>query len=76
VDQVQTLEPPRDLAAALKRNAKARAAFEGFSPSSRKAMLQWLLSAKTDATRERRIGEIVRLATLGLRANTPEARGR
>lgn len=76
IDSIQTLEPPKDLLSALTRNAKARVAFEGFSPSSRKAMLQWLLGAKTDATRQRRIGEIVRLAALGLRANTAEARGK
>lgn len=75
IDSIQSLKPPTDLRKALAKNAAARKAFEAFSPSSRKALLQWILSAKAATTREARITKIVRLAALGLRANTPEARG-
>jgi hypothetical protein len=46
---------PADLAAALKKNAKARATFEGFSPSHRREYLAWITEAKTDDTRKRRL---------------------
>jgi uncharacterized protein YdeI (YjbR/CyaY-like superfamily) len=50
---------PDGLAAALKRNKKARAAFEGFPPSHRREYLEWITEAKTDATRDRRIAQAV-----------------
>src|SRR5688572_4265457 len=46
---------PADLAAALKKNAKARATFEGLSPSHRREYLEWITEAKTDATRQKRL---------------------
>lgn len=46
---------PADLASALKKNAKARATYEGFSPSHRREYLVWITEAKTDATRTRRL---------------------
>lgn len=75
-DAAETLENPPDLAAALERNATARANFAAFAPSARKGILWWIHSAKTDATRAKRVAETVRLAALNLRANFPESRGR
>ncbi len=51
------LATPPDLAAALKqrKHAKARATFEGFSPSNRREYIEWITDAKTDATREKRL---------------------
>lgn len=46
---------PPDLLAALKRDRKAQATFEGFSPSHRREYVEWITEAKTDATRQRRI---------------------
>lgn len=46
---------PPDLRAALRRHAKARAAFESFSPSGRQDYLQWLAEAKRPETRNRRL---------------------
>lgn len=37
---------PADLAAALKKNAKARATFEDFSPSHKREYLEWITGAK------------------------------
>jgi uncharacterized protein YdeI (YjbR/CyaY-like superfamily) len=75
-DSAETLEEPEDLARALKKTPASFAAWRGFAPSSRKGILWWIASAKTDATRAKRIAETVRLAALGLRANFPESRGR
>jgi uncharacterized protein YdeI (YjbR/CyaY-like superfamily) len=46
---------PRELSAALKKNAKARATFEAFSPSHKREYLEWITDAKTDETRQRRL---------------------
>lgn len=44
-----------DFKAALARSAKARAAFDAFSPSAKSEYVEWIADAKADATRERRI---------------------
>ncbi|KAF0245356.1 MAG: hypothetical protein FD180_1671 [Planctomycetota bacterium] len=46
---------PPDLAAALKKNAKARAAFESFPPSHRREYIEWITEAKQEETRNRRL---------------------
>ncbi len=46
---------PDDLVAALRGNTKARATFEGFSPSHKREYVEWLSEAKTQATRARRL---------------------
>lgn len=46
---------PEDLAAALKKNAKARAAFDGFSYSHRKEYVEWITEAKRPETRAKRL---------------------
>lgn len=50
---------PPALAAALAKNAKARATFAGFPPSQRREYVDWISDAKTDATRERRVATAV-----------------
>lgn len=50
---------PDDLAAALRRNAKARATFEGFAPSYRRDYIEWIVEAKRADTRERRLEQTV-----------------
>jgi uncharacterized protein YdeI (YjbR/CyaY-like superfamily) len=76
LDGVERLEVPADLATALEANAKAKAAWEGFSRSSRRGILEWLLSAKRPQTRAARVTEIVAMASKGLRANFPQDRRR
>ena len=49
------LDVPDDLAAALRANAAARATFDAFSPSQRRDYVEWLVDAKADATRQRRL---------------------
>jgi uncharacterized protein YdeI (YjbR/CyaY-like superfamily) len=46
---------PDDLTAALKKNKKAAATFEAFSPSHKREYVDWLTEAKTDETRQRRL---------------------
>lgn len=48
-------EAPADLAAALKKNRKAAAAYAAFSPSAKREYVDWITGAKTDATRQRRL---------------------
>jgi uncharacterized protein YdeI (YjbR/CyaY-like superfamily) len=49
------LRTPFDLAAALKTNGAARAAYDGFSPSRKREYVEWITEAKTPATRARRV---------------------
>jgi uncharacterized protein YdeI (YjbR/CyaY-like superfamily) len=49
------LPTPDFFSAALKRNRQARNHFEGFSPSHRREYIEWLIDAKTEATRQRRL---------------------
>ena len=50
---------PADLASALKKNAKARAAYDGFRPSHQREYLEWITEAKTDETRRKRLDTAV-----------------
>ena len=53
------LEIPDDLLAALKKDKKALATFESFSPSHKREYVEWLSEAKTEATRQRRLEQAV-----------------
>ena len=46
---------PADLTKALQKSAQARATFEAFSPSHKREYVEWIVEAKTDATRQRRL---------------------
>lgn len=50
---------PDDFAAALRRNRKAREAFESFSPSHRREYIEWITEAKRAETRERRLATTI-----------------
>lgn len=50
---------PTDLAAALKKNAKARATYAGFRPSHQREYLEWITEAKTEETRRKRLDTAV-----------------
>ncbi len=53
------LAVPDDLAAALRRNARARATFEGFAASYRRDYIEWIVEAKREDTRQRRLAQAV-----------------
>jgi uncharacterized protein YdeI (YjbR/CyaY-like superfamily) len=46
---------PADLVRALKTNKKARATFDGFSPSHQREYVEWITEAKQEETRARRL---------------------
>src|SRR5438045_1842475 len=46
---------PTDLATALKKNKKAQATFDVLSPSGKREYVEWIVSAKREETRERRL---------------------
>lgn len=50
---------PADLAAALKKNPKARATYDTFPPSHKREYVEWITEAKQEATRQRRLATAV-----------------
>jgi len=50
---------PGYFAAAVKKNKKAQATFDTFSPSHRREYLEWITEAKTEATRNRRVAQAI-----------------
>jgi len=53
------LRTPPDLAAALKRNSKARATYDDLSPSHKREYVDWITEAKAKETRVRRLQSAV-----------------
>ena len=53
------LKVPDDLTAALKKNRRALAAFEAFSYSHRKEYVEWIVEAKREETRQRRLATAI-----------------
>jgi uncharacterized protein YdeI (YjbR/CyaY-like superfamily) len=49
------VEVPADLDAALRKNKKALATFEAFSPSHKREYIEWITEAKQEATRLKRL---------------------
>ena len=76
LDDVERLEVPPDLAAALDATPDARRLFERFPDSSRRGILEWIKSAKRPATRQKRVRETAEKAARNLKANFPEGRNR
>ena len=46
---------PADFASLLKKHAAARKNYESFSPSAQREYVDWIVEAKTDATRQKRM---------------------
>ena len=53
------IETPKDLIAALAKNKKAKSTFESFSPSARREYVAWIVEAKSDETRQRRLDQAI-----------------
>jgi|SRR5687767_3985581 len=53
------VEVPGDLKSALAKNARARAAFESLSPSHRREYVEWILEAKREETRRKRLATAI-----------------
>ncbi|MBK7684767.1 MAG: YdeI/OmpD-associated family protein [Rhodocyclaceae bacterium] len=45
--------------AAVKKNKKALATFDGFTPSKKREYVEWVTEAKTDVTRDKRLAQSV-----------------
>ena len=56
-----TTHAPTELTRALRANKQAQQNFERISPSQRRMFIFWITSAKTDATRQRRIRKAVQM---------------
>lgn len=60
---------PADLAAALKKNKKAKITFDGFSPSKKREYVDWITEAKREATREKRLAQAIEWMSEGKSKN-------
>ncbi len=69
LDDVEDLVVPRDLAIAFDQHPGAFAAWEGFSRSARRSMLEWIVTAKRPETRRARIAATAEKAGRGERAH-------
>lgn len=60
---------PADLAAALKKNAKARKHFDSFPPSQQREYTEWISEAKREETRSKRLAQALEWLAEGKRRN-------
>ncbi|MPZ98292.1 MAG: hypothetical protein GEU80_02970 [Dehalococcoidia bacterium] len=67
LDDIEALVVPDDLAVALAGVPEAASNFEAYPRSAKMGFLWWVKSAKTAATREKRISGTVRAAQQGIR---------
>lgn len=67
LDEVEELIIPKDLEKEFKKWKGSEEFFLGLSKSVRKGMLQWIVLAKRQETRQKRIGEIAELASRKLK---------
>jgi hypothetical protein len=59
------LKAPAYMLAAIKKNRKAHATYEAFSPSARREYIEWVTGAKSDDTRTRRLETAVQWMSEG-----------
>lgn len=69
LDAVEALAIPPDLARAFSKNKTAKKYFDEFPRSVKRAILEWISSAKKPETRAARIEETVSKAEKNIRAN-------
>ena len=67
VDKVESLEIPQDLKAQLTNSKGSLEFFESLSKSAKKILLHWVISAKREETRKKRISEIVENASRNMK---------
>ena len=63
------MEAPADLVAALKQSKAAHATFDAFPPGCRREYIEWIVEAKREETRAKRIAQTVEWAAEGKRRN-------
>jgi uncharacterized protein YdeI (YjbR/CyaY-like superfamily) len=59
------LPMPKEFAAALRKSKKAAATFEAFAPSHKREYIEWIVEARTDETRQRRMATAVQWIAQG-----------
>jgi uncharacterized protein YdeI (YjbR/CyaY-like superfamily) len=64
-----TYDVPPDLAQRLAKNARAAKTFAGLAPSHRREYTEWIVEAKRDATRVRRLERAIELLEAGKEKN-------
>jgi uncharacterized protein YdeI (YjbR/CyaY-like superfamily) len=69
LEEVDQMILPDDLQHAFNQNKIAFANWNAFSDSSKRGILQWLMSAKKEETRQKRIKKTVELAAINIKAN-------
>jgi uncharacterized protein YdeI (YjbR/CyaY-like superfamily) len=69
LDKIEAMEMPPLLKKAFVKNKVAVQYFDKFPPGVKKAIYQWIISAKTEITINKRIEETVTLAEKNIRAN-------
>ncbi len=68
LNEVEDLVLPTDLQLAFSKNKKAFEHFDAFPRSAKRGILEWILNAKKEETRLKRINETVSLAAKNIRA--------
>lgn len=72
LDEVENIKIPEDLQIQFNKNKIAFKNWERFARSSRRGILEWILNAKREETRQKRISETVKLAEINVKANHPK----
>ena len=62
-------EMPEDLVAALNKDNAAKATFDAFPPSCRREYIEWIVEAKREETRAKRLAQTVEWLSEGKRRN-------
>ena len=62
-------ETPADLAAALKQDKAAKATFDAFPPGCKREYIEWIVEAKREDTRAKRLAQAVEWMAEGKRRN-------
>lgn len=71
LDDVENLIVPDDLKKLFEKNTIAFKNWEQFPPSSKRGILEWILNAKKEETRKKRMEDTVSLAEKNIKANHP-----
>ena len=68
LDDVENLVIPKELQLAFDKNLTAFNNYQNFAPSYKKSYLYWLKQAKREATKEKRMTEILRLCEQNIKS--------
>src|SRR4051812_28461302 len=65
----ESLKTPPDFSSALRKSASARKTFENLSPTCKREYVEWIVDAKRDETRQRRLNTAIEWLSEGKRHN-------